>query len=261
MFDLMTPFVADPVLPATLLVGCMTVWSVIVIVLGVADFGFHHLGHHGHGLGGLLHHHGADVSNVAHGSPSVPSSPSLHVNSDLPSPADLTGHHSGIVGQLLSALGGFGIQAVRWLHLSEMPLVLWAVVFALTWWAVSLSNWIAFDSWFFKDPNWFLTSILVVRNLAITLPIVRLCTFPMRGWFRSSHIESRSLIGQECEISSFVATPEFGQVKYKTDGSPLLLNVRTDGPHLPKGSKVWITHYDPKRRVYLVSPTSNEYES
>lgn len=261
MFDLLAPFVANPVLPATLLVGCMTVWSVIVIVLGAADFGFHHLGHDGHGLGGLLHHHGADVSSAAHGSPTLPSSSSLHVHPDLPSPTDIAAPHPGIFGQLLSTLGGFGIQAIRWLNLSEMPLVLWAVVFALLWWAVSLFNWMAFDSWFFKNPNWFFTSILVVRNLTFTIPMVKLCTIPMRGWFGSTHLESRSLIGHECEISSSVATPEFGQVKFKTDGSPLLLNVRTDGPHLPKGSKVWITHYDPKRRVYLVSPTSNEYES
>jgi hypothetical protein len=79
----------------------------------------------------------------------------------------------------------------------------------------------------------------------------------MRGWFTSEKLTSKSLIGQECEISSHEASPEFGQVKFKTDGSPLLLNVRTDGPHLAKGERVWITHYDPARRVYIVSPTTS----
>ena len=72
----------------------------------------------------------------------------------------------------------------------------------------------------------------------------------------NTNFESKSLIGKEAEISSYEATSEHGQVKYKTDAAPLLLNVRTDGPHLEKGTRVWITHYDPKRRVYIVSATT-----
>lgn len=78
----------------------------------------------------------------------------------------------------------------------------------------------------------------------------------MKGWFVVERLDSQSLIGKECQISSSVASIDFGQVKFKTEGSPLLLNVRTDGPSLAQGTHVWITHYDPKRRVYIVSPTT-----
>jgi len=78
----------------------------------------------------------------------------------------------------------------------------------------------------------------------------------MRGWFLANSFESKSLIGQEAEISSYDASPENGQVKFKTNGAPLLLNVRTDGPHLAKGTRVWITHYDSTKRLYIVSPTT-----
>jgi hypothetical protein len=79
----------------------------------------------------------------------------------------------------------------------------------------------------------------------------------MRGWFQSTTFESKSIIGKEAEISSYDASPDNGQVKFKTDGAPLLLNVRTDGPHLAKGTRVWITHYDSVKRLYIVSPTTS----
>jgi hypothetical protein len=64
------------------------------------------------------------------------------------------------------------------------------------------------------------------------------------------------LIGEEAEIWSYDATVSHGQARFKTDGAPLLLNVKTDGPTLVKGTKVWIAHYDETTRVYIVSATT-----
>ncbi|MCC6508489.1 MAG: hypothetical protein IT423_05240, partial [Pirellulaceae bacterium] len=86
--------------------------------------------------------------------------------------------------------------------------------------------------------------------------LTKLVTRPFRGWYVTEDLSTQSLIGQECEICSSEATPEYGQVRFKTDGAPLLLNVRTDGSYLAKGARVWITHYDATRRAYIVSPTS-----
>jgi len=116
------------------------------------------------------------------------------------------------------------------------------------------------DDRFLSEPNatphWLVTLLLIVRNLVIALPLTKFVTQPMRGWFQTGSFESKSLIGQEAEISSYDASPDNGQVKFKTEGAPLLLNVRTDGPHLAKGTRVWITHYDSVKRLYIVSPTT-----
>ncbi len=154
------------------------------------------------------------------------------------------------------ASDGLAVLMMKWLNLKEVPLVLWMGALAVIWWFFSATLWSWLDKRFFTEPGWLWSSLLVVRNLAIAIPLTKLATSPMKGWFVTERLTAMSLIGQECQISSSVASPEFGQVRYKTDGAPLLLNVRTDGPSLAQGTPVWITHYDAKRRIYIVSPTT-----
>lgn len=150
-----------------------------------------------------------------------------------------------------------GFLALRWLNISEVPLVLWLGVFSVIWWFFAASLWSMVDSRFLAEsPGWIWSTVLTVRNLLIAVLLTKWATQPMKAWFIHERHSSQSLIGKECYISSSEATPEFGQVKFQTDGAPLLLNVRTDGVHLAQGAHVWITHYDAKRRVYIVSPTT-----
>ncbi len=202
------PLLAMPVLPATLLLMLVVLWS-LVTVLGGAVF-------HGH-----------------------------HVHLDA--------HADGDASDLFTSLGSF---TLRWLNLSEMPFMIWLSIFALVWWAASVLFLIAVDVPLLGKPATLWSILLIARNLLIAGLLTKLITRPFRGWYVSESLTSQSLIGQECEICSLDATTEYGQVRFKTDGAPLLLNVRTDGPDLPKGTRVWITHYDATRRAYIVSPTS-----
>lgn len=178
--------------------------------------------------------------------------------SDLDADLDLDVDASGASG---SAGDGVALLMFRWLNLHNIPLIIWAGVFSICWWGVSATLWLAVDSRFFDEAGWLWSTALVLRNVAISLPLTKLITQPMRGWFQSEQLSATSIIGSECQISSLEASPEFGQVRLKTDGAPLLLNVRTDGPHLAQGAAVWITHYDAKRRLYIVSPTGTESPS
>jgi hypothetical protein len=183
---------------------------------------------------------------------------------------DLQGHfpfhfHNpfhGLFHGLDDAVGAVVLAPTKWLNLRSVPFMLWLGVFAIAWWSVSLIWWLSLDDWFTPNPSSLVTLGLISRNLVCTLPLVKLATQPMQGWFNTTNqLHSKSLIGQEAEISSYDATPVNGQAKYKTGAAPLLLNVRTDGPHLPKGTRVWITHYDAKKHIYLVSPTTTDSSS
>lgn len=176
---------------------------------------------------------------------------------------DLPGSNLNLDGDVdlgdATTLGdGAALLTLRWLNIGHVPLALWMGVLAIVWWLASATLWLLVDQQFFSPPGWLWSSLLVIKNLAIAVPVTKLVTNPMRSWFVTEKLNARSLVGQECQISSAQATPEFGQVKFKTDGAPLLLNVRTDGPHLANGTTVWITHYDAKNRVYLVSPTTTD---
>lgn len=165
------------------------------------------------------------------------------------------GSGSSLEPSAAAGTAGIGLAASRWLNLHSIPLAVWIAIFGVTWWFISAMLWVWIDQRFFSPPGWLWSSLLVARNMAVSVPLTKWLTQPMRGWFVTERITAASLIGRECSISSSEATPTFGQVKLKTDGSPLLLNVRTDGEHLAQGTCVWITHYDEKRRVYIVSPT------
>lgn len=151
---------------------------------------------------------------------------------------------------------GMSALTLKWLNLKTVPIIIWMAVFSVTWWFLSASLWSLVDRHFFDPPGWLWSCLLVAKNLAIALPLTKLITTPMQGWFTVEQLTAMSLVGQECEISSFTASPDFGQVKFKTEGAPLLLNVHTDGPNLAQGARVWITHYDAKKRIYIVSPTT-----
>lgn len=215
LFDSLESLIAGPVLPATILLSILLLWSVLTIALGV----------------------GIDLDSHAHG------------------------FFSSVGHITWDGIGSVTMFPMRWLNMRDIPLILWLSIFSLVWWTVSIGLYLAVDETLFGESGWIISSLLVARNLVIALPMTKICTQPMRGWFSTTKFESKSLIGEEAEISSYEATSDNGQVKFKTDAAPLLLNVRTDGPHLPKGTRVWITHYDPKTRIYIVSATTTSLPS
>ena len=236
-----------PVFPATILLCVMLSWAVMAI-LGAIDF-----------------HHAVHL-------PDMPDHPHIDLPVDTgvsipdPASADIAGHATGgeVGTGVHSALGagkvGLSVLALRWLNITSVPIIVWLCIFSLSWWTLSALSWSWIDSNYLKDPSIIWSSILIFRNLIIAGLVTKVVTHPIRTnfSFTTQSTVPQDLIGKECVISSSEATPDFGLVKFPTGGAPLLLNVRTDGVHLPRGTPVWITHYDRTRRVYIVSPTTTK---
>jgi hypothetical protein len=236
VFEFFASLIAAPVLPATILLGVLVAWSLLTIVIGGLDS---HLAASWH-----LHNPFSDAGAFPGGS---------H--------ADTDGIGHTLTHALGDAVGSVILVPMKWLNLNHLPLVLWAGIFTISWWSASILFWVVIDTALVNDPNFFAVSMMITRNLVLGLLTTKAITQPMRGWFETKELTSVSLVGQEAVISSFDATPENGQAKFKTDGAPLLLNVRTDGPHVPKGTRVWLTHYDDKKRIYIVSATTTTSNS
>ena len=233
MIELIHPLISGPVLPATVLLGLVLAWSLFTILVGY--------GMDMHGDWPFHFHNPLSSWFLGHGD----------AGADHP-----------IFHALGDALGSVVLTPTKWLNLRSVPLILWVGIFALTWWTASVIWWQALDDWLAPNPGAWSTTMMIVRNIACALFLTKLLTNPMQGWFQNSpSIDSKMIVGSEAEICSLDATPEHGQAKFKTDAAPLLLNVRTDGPHLPKGTRVWITYYDRERRIYLVSPTTTSTHS
>ncbi|XZE53750.1 hypothetical protein SH139x_005517 [Planctomycetaceae bacterium SH139] len=157
----------------------------------------------------------------------------------------------GIAGFADSA-GSLGAASIRWLNLDTIPVFIWMSVFGFCWWLLSLLLWEGFDSDRYQ-PLLLTSVILASRNLVLSVTITKFLTLPMRGWFeRSTAFRTDQIVGQICEIETGEATTEFGRARFKTDGAPLLLNIRTTGETLVKGQLAEIIDFDPTARVYTV---------
>lgn len=146
-----------------------------------------------------------------------------------------------------------GAATLRWLHLDTIPIVIWGGLFACVNWLLAYILWNAFDS-ARHEPTLLVTLLLATRNAVIAAVITKFATAPLEPYLgKGSAYSEETLIGQSCIVSSGEATPVFGQAKFDTGGAPLLLNIRTDGPHLVKGTPVRIVSFDPTKRIYCVT--------
>lgn len=155
-------------------------------------------------------------------------------------------------------LHGLGAASLRWTNFGRVPIVMWGGIFAVAFWSISYGLWHTFDVNRY-EPSWVPSILLSIRNFVIATGITKAVTQPLLGYFVAPPTyDQKNLLGATCEISTSEATPEFGQAKFRTNASPLLLNVRTDGPHIVKGTEVRIIGYDKEKRIYKVTHLPSE---
>ncbi|NNE00618.1 MAG: DUF1449 domain-containing protein [Pirellulaceae bacterium] len=162
--------------------------------------------------------------------------------------ADGVSHVSGA-----GLLGSLGAITVRWTNFGRVPIAIWGGIFTLAFWCIGYGMWHCFD---FKryDPTWIASTLLAIRNAVVAVMITKGVTQPLVGKFATlPGYDTGRIVGATCEISSIEATPTFGQAKFRTDAAPLLLNVRTDGPTIARGTEVKIVEFDPTKRTYTVT--------
>ncbi len=146
-----------------------------------------------------------------------------------------------------------GFLGLRFLNLGRIPVMVWVSVFALTFWVLTMLLWFLFDRPAYEPGLWW-DFQYVLRNAALSVVLTKLVTQPLVPFFDTpEEYTPESLIGRECEVSTYEATAEYGQARFRTDGAPLLLNVRTTAGTLAKGDRAEIVDYDPKSRTYLIA--------
>ena len=248
--DIANRMFVGPVWPASILV-CMMVMYTVVALIGLIDLDFD----------------APDVDLDADVSVDL-GSPDLDV--DVGSPdidagdidLDVSGGDAdvGHAGSF-AFLSGIAATTVKWTNFGRVPLVIWLGAFTVVFWGVSYGLWHTFDSSRYSAV--LLPSVLLsIRNLVISVVVTKFVTQPVVGKFTPEPgYDKDRLLGATCEISSINASPSFGQAKFRTNAAPLLLNVRTKGTEIPKGTEVRIIDFDPSKRIYTVSEIQPENES
>lgn len=234
-----------PVWPASILV-CMMICYTVIAVVGLADLGLD-----------------GDVDLDM----DVDMDLDLDVGVDVPDVdvpdmdaggVDLDAHaHLSDVG----FFSGLGAMSVRYTNFGRVPIAIWGGVFTVALWIVAYGLWHGFDAQRYS-PTWIPSILLTIRNSVIAVVVTKAVTQPLVGKFkRQPGYDTKRILGCTCEISSVEATPSFGQAKFRTEAAPLLLNVRTDGATIPKGTEVKIIDFLPEKRLYTVTTIEPEKQS
>ncbi|MFG0263284.1 MAG: DUF1449 domain-containing protein [Novipirellula sp. JB048] len=222
LIDLAHRMFVGPVWPASILVGLLIAYTILALI-GLVDLGL-------------------DLPEV-----DVPA-PDVGVDA-------AAGEIVSVDADLAQGLGG---TVLRWTNFGRIPIVLWGGIFAVVFWGISYWLWHTFDATRYP-PSWLPSILLSIRNFVIATAITKAVTQPLIGYFVDPpSYDERRMLGGSCEIISHMATPEFGQAKFRTHAAPLLLNVRTDGAEIPKGTEVRIIAFQKQKRIYIVTHLPSE---
>ncbi|QDT29328.1 hypothetical protein Enr10x_46800 [Gimesia panareensis] len=148
----------------------------------------------------------------------------------------------------------FGFIGLRFLNLGEVPVMLWLSIFSLSMWALSVN----FDAK--VEIQSFVDYVpLFLRNLGISLVVVKLITQPFRGAFRyTPPNEIETLLGKSCHVTSSSVTEKYGQAELETEGAPLKLHIRSEDETIQKGDLVRLTDYNQETQAFYVVKINQE---
>lgn len=174
----------------------------------------------------------------------------LDFEADLPD-ADLDLDSDGHHAHHGMSTGGVWITAGRLFGFSQVPIVVWLSFLFLFMWFLSL---VLNEKWN-PSHSTLQTFILLLPNLVGSLVITKLVTIPVARLFKAmadSDTEAEVVIGRTGTVCSIEADETYGQLEITANGAPLLINVRTQGGTLVKGTKAKITAAGPDNAFYFI---------
>lgn len=172
----------------------------------------------------------------------------VDVDLDVDADADFDVDADPSVGSTL----GLGFVVLRFFNIGRVPLMMWAGVFTLSYWLVSMLFDRLVDDRACREQL-FYAAQYAIRNLAVAVVATKIFTHPLRDRFSAKEPNRLvDLMGQQCAITTTEVTDSFGQAEYTTEATPLRLNVRAKETPLSKGDIAVIVGYDKEKRVYFV---------
>ena len=173
----------------------------------------------------------------------------LDFETDLPDDlgdGDADAHHAHGVNT-----GGAWLTAGRLFGFSQVPIVVWLSFLVLFLWFLSL----VLNETCNPAHSTLLAFILILPNLIGSLIITKLVTIPVAKLFKAmadADTEAEEVIGRTGTVCSIEADETYGQLEITANGAPLLINVRTQGGTLAKGTQAKITAAGPDNAFYFI---------
>ncbi|MBK0402600.1 hypothetical protein I5M27_06360 [Adhaeribacter sp. BT258] len=154
-------------------------------------------------------------------------------------------HQDFSVAWLNSILAFFNLGRIPFMvFMSFLILPFWVLAILTVHYGVFLPSGIAF--------------LMLIPNLIASLFIAKILTTPFVKMFAAlekEHDSSVTIIGKVCTVLLPATPTELGQAAVKTEGAPLILNVKTTkGASLQKGETGLVIDFNADNKIYLIEP-------
>lgn len=169
----------------------------------------------------------------------------FEVDKNMPVDTHVDAHQDFSVAWLNNILAFFNLGRVPFMvFMSFLALPFWVLAILTVHYIPFLPSGIAF--------------LLLLPNLLLSLFIAKILTTPFVKMFAAlekEHDSSVTIIGKVCTVLLPATADELGQASVKTEGSPLILSVKTTrGAALKKGDSGLVIDYNPENKIYLIEP-------
>ena len=158
----------------------------------------------------------------------------------------------GVNVELDASAGWWGV-VLAFFNVGSVPfMILVSFVALFLWVGAILGN-------YYLGGPWWMSLLLFVPNLLVSLLLTKLVTSPLKWIFRQEPNEverNHQVIGRTCTVLLPANDKKIGQAEVTIQrGAPLLLTIKTTaGNQLARGEKGLIIDYDKNAHTYLIEP-------
>lgn len=144
-------------------------------------------------------------------------------------------------------------KLLKFLNIGAVPVMIYCTILFLVWWILSMLVYYISIS-----PDSFAGVLITVQNFVISVFIAKGITEPLKKFFAS--MEDRSdvkIIGKTCILKSSLNSENIAQAEIMIDGYPIIINVKSLGETIIKGSRVVVAAKEKEKNLYIVKEKLN----
>lgn len=144
-------------------------------------------------------------------------------------------------------------NVLAFFNLGHIPLMVFLSFLVLPMWIMSI-----LANYYTGNSMLWLSFVFLVPNFIVSLFVAKILTTPFVKVFSALSKENdidEIVIGKMCTVLIAASEDKTGQASIKTDGAPLMLNIRTTaGKMLEKGKSGLVIDYNSDKNIYTVEP-------
>ncbi len=154
--------------------------------------------------------------------------------------------------------GGVWRGVLEFFYIGEVPVMVLISIMVLCMWIVSLIG----NYYLNPGRNLVFGIGILAGNIVVSGLVTRIFAAPLKkffSFFNKDYNAPRKVVGRICTILTSEVSDRLGQAEVRTEGAPIVLNVKTeDGQVMRKGDEAVVVGQDKGSGVYYIAPVDLE---